>query len=138
MSLIETKILTPAKPILDCKAQSVHVPSLCGFVEVLPNHAAMISEIDVGPLTITDQNGSKQEYFVSGGYVHVNDNSVTVLGDVVQMTDELDLEKAKKAQERAEKRLSDHGDRSVDIPRALSALKRAQARKDFLKSLPSH
>ena len=79
---MRVKVLSPARPLADVEATSVSVPGTLGFMEILPNHAPMVAEVDVGPLRIKKSDGELLSYFVSGGYVDVSRNEIKVLVDV--------------------------------------------------------
>jgi F-type H+-transporting ATPase subunit epsilon len=76
-------IATPEKLILETRADSAQIPGKDGYMGILPGHAALLSELAHGKLTLT--TGSKTESFtVTGGYVEVRDNHVRVLADGVE------------------------------------------------------
>lgn len=134
---VKAKVLCPSKPVADVAAQSVVIPGLMGYMEILHDHAAMVAEIDVGELIVKKTAGDDLRYFVSGGYVQVQDNDVVVLADVIEAAENIDEERLKKAAERADKRLV-KPDKEIDIPRAMAAKRRADARRAFLDSLPKN
>jgi F-type H+-transporting ATPase subunit epsilon len=76
-------ITTPEKLVVDRQADYAEIPGKDGFMGILPGHAALLSELGEGKLTLT--TGSKSESFtVAGGYVEVRDNHVRVLADRVE------------------------------------------------------
>ena len=131
---VKVKVLCPNKPVADVAAHSVLLPSMKGYIEVLPDHAAMISELDVGELIVKKTAGENLKYFISGGYVQVQNNEVVVLADVIEAADQIDRERLKKAEERADKRLVEKNP-EIDIYRALEAKKRATARREFISNI---
>lgn len=135
MQDFRVKILTPNKPIADVAAASVMLPSKLGYIEILPNHTALISELDAGRLVLKKSQGDVLRYFVSGGYVQVVENQVVVLADVVETAMEIDRPRAEEAQKRASERLVKRDER-INLGRALQALKRARQRIEFLDTLP--
>lgn len=93
---------------------------------MLPNHTPMISQLQTGVLTYR-QGGEKRSLHVSGGFVEVLPDQVSVLSDVAERPEEIDPERARRARERAEKRLASNGD-DVDFRREELRLQRAMIR----------
>lgn len=128
--LLQVNLYSPEKPLAEISADYVHLPGAQGYLGILPGHTALISELGVGELRITGGNaGSSHAYFISGGYIEVLDDQVKILVDVVERHDEIDVDRAISAEDRAKKRLEDKADLAVDIARALAALERAKARR---------
>jgi len=122
------EIVTPEKRVVDTEAEEVQIPGKNGYLGVLPGHAPLITELAVGEITYR-QNSSEQRLAVAWGFAEVLPNRVTILAETAERPSEIDVERARKARERAEQRLSG-GDPSVDVERALDALRRAEARLD--------
>lgn len=133
MASLNVKLLSPDKTMAEVDAQGVTVPGVLGYMTVLPAHASMVSELDVGKVTI-DYGSKSEEYFVAGGYVEVNDDKLIVLADVVETPEAIDIKRAEEAKSRAEKRLGD-SDPQVDSSRAQKALKRAEYRITIARTL---
>ena len=131
---MQVDVLSPARLLARVKATQVQLPGYLGYMAILPGHAAMVAELGVGELVISGaEAGQGQRYFVSGGYTEVVANKVTLLLDVVEKAGEIDVERAKKAQARAQERLASRsGD--VDYARAQAALTRAMGRLAFASS----
>jgi len=124
MAELNLEIVTPDKPIFDEEIESVTIPGTMGSFQILKNHAPLISAFDVGVITVKSGNGPA--YFsTSGGTVEVNDNKVIVLADSIEPVDQIDIDRAEKAKERAEKRLKSKHEKDMDEERAAAALKRA-------------
>lgn len=80
---LHIEITTPEKLVVDQQADYAEIPGKDGYMGILPGHAALLSELGDGKLTLT--TGSKSESFtVKGGYVEVRDNHVRVLADRVE------------------------------------------------------
>jgi F-type H+-transporting ATPase subunit epsilon len=84
---------------------SVTVPGRGGEMQILPGHAALISELQTGVLTY-NQDGTNFQFHVSGGFVEVSDDHVSVLAEVAERAEEIDAARARLARERTEKQLS--------------------------------
>jgi F-type H+-transporting ATPase subunit epsilon len=80
---LHIEITTPEKLVVDRQADYAEIPGKGGYMGILPGHAALLSELGEGKLTLT--TGGKTETFtVAGGYVEVRDNHVRVLADRVE------------------------------------------------------
>jgi len=66
----QIQIATPEKLVLDTQAQSAQIPGLDGYMGILPGHAALLSELGAGTLSVT-AGGKTQDFQISGGYVEV-------------------------------------------------------------------
>jgi F-type H+-transporting ATPase subunit epsilon len=122
------EIVTPEKKVVDTAADEVQIPGKNGYLGVLPGHAPLITELAVGEITFRE-NSTEQRLAVAWGFAEVLPNKVTVLAEAAERPSEIDVERARKAKERAEQRLTS-GDTSVDVDRALDALHRAETRLD--------
>ena len=80
MDTLKIDIATPEKLILQQSADSVHIPGKDGYMGILPGHAALLSELGEGTLSVTS-GGQTANFAISGGYVEVRDNHVRVLAD---------------------------------------------------------
>ena len=76
----EIEIATPEKLVLRQAAQSAQIPGKDGYLGILPGHAALLSELGEGTLSVTGE-GQTKNFTVTGGYVEVRDNHVRVLAD---------------------------------------------------------
>lgn len=127
-SQIKLEILSPEKVLFRGTADAVGLPGKEGYMTVLPGHAAMIAELDVGALVVNPGAG-EQKYFIAGGFVEVRSQGVRVLVDVIEKPADINAERARQAEKRAQERLSGKsGDKDIDYTRANIALRRAQAR----------
>jgi F-type H+-transporting ATPase subunit epsilon len=123
---LNLEILTPERKVLSEEVEEVVVPGLDGEMGILPHHTQLISQLQTGVLTYR-QGTEKRSVHVSGGFVEVLPDHVAVLSDVAERPEEIDLERARKARERAEKRLASNGD-DVDFRREELRLQRAMIR----------
>ncbi|MGH9559642.1 MAG: ATP synthase F1 subunit epsilon [Bryobacteraceae bacterium] len=76
----EIEIATPEKLVLRQRAESAEIPGKDGYMGVLPGHAALLSELAPGTLSITSE-GKTDTFPVTGGYVEIRDDHVRVLAD---------------------------------------------------------
>ena len=122
------EIVTPEKKVVDTAAEEVQIPGKNGYLGVLPGHAPLITELAVGEISYCE-NSQEQRLAVAWGFAEVLPDKVTILAESAERPSEIDVERARKAKERAEQRLTS-GDTEVDVDRALDALHRAESRLD--------
>ncbi|MGR6871945.1 F0F1 ATP synthase subunit epsilon [Pseudomonas sp. HK3] len=92
-----------------------------GELGILPGHAALMTSLEPGPVRVKKQNGEEEIFYVSGGFLEVQPNSVTVLADTALRADNIDEAAALEAKKHAEQALENQsGD--FDYSRAASQL----------------
>lgn len=128
------EIVTPARVVFTGGVTSVSCPGTEGRFQVLRNHAAFLSTLLVGELDVTIEDGTKSRYAISGGISQVLHNTMMILADTAERSDEINVERARAAQERAEQRLTIR-EESVDVERARAALYRALNRLKIAQAL---
>jgi F-type H+-transporting ATPase subunit epsilon len=123
------EVITPEKLALRETVDEVVVPGLGGEIGILPDHTPLISQLQTGVLTYR-QGAERRMMAVSGGFVEVLPDRVSVLADVAERPEEIDPRRAEAARERAEQRLaaSAQGKSEIDAARAQLKLQRALAR----------
>lgn len=119
-------IVTPDRVVLSDRAVSLVAPGVCGSFGVLPNHAPLLSELEVGELRYRRENGEEIRLAVSGGFLQIFNNQITVLADTAEREAEIDLERARRALERARHELSEAREMNRDL--AEKNVQRAQNR----------
>jgi F-type H+-transporting ATPase subunit epsilon len=120
------EIVTPEKLIFSEEVDEVVVPSEEGYLGVRPGHAPLLAHLDVGEISY--RVGSTQKYLaVSGGFAEVLRESVSVLAQTCERSEDIDVERARKSRERANDRLQSKQS-DVDFQRAELSLKRATSR----------
>jgi F-type H+-transporting ATPase subunit epsilon len=125
--MIRLEIVTPERRILDETVDMVTIPTASGEVGILPNHAPLISGLKSGILSYT-QGSVTTKMVVSGGFVEVGTNSVSVLADMAESSDEINIEQAKLDQTAAEKVLGSWSGSEDDLAIEQAKLERSQAR----------
>ncbi len=123
---LNLEVITPEKLALREQVDEVVVPGLGGELGILPDHTPLISQLQTGVLFYR-QGAEKKQMHVSGGFVEVTSDRVSVLSDVAEKPEEIDVERARRALERAERRLASRGD-DIDFRRAELKLQRAMIR----------
>ena len=102
-------------------------------MQILPGHAALISELKTGVLSYTE-NGSTFQLHVSGGFVEVNDDRVSVLAEVAERPEEIDAARARLSREHTEKQLSAWSGTEEDFEKARAKLERSMVRLQLASS----
>jgi F-type H+-transporting ATPase subunit epsilon len=125
---IELVIVTPERQLLREKAVEVQLPGENGYLGVLPGHAPLITELGIGELSYHDLAGKESAHLaIVRGFAEVLSGRVTVLAETAERAEEIDVQRAKEALARAEKRLATN-DPNIDWDRANIALQRALIR----------
>jgi F-type H+-transporting ATPase subunit epsilon len=102
---LQLEVVTPERRLLSEPVEMVTVPGLGGELGILPGHTPLISRLQTGVLSYV-QDGRTQQLHVSGGFVEVNDDKVSVLADLAERPEEIDVAKARQERDRLEKALS--------------------------------
>jgi F-type H+-transporting ATPase subunit epsilon len=76
----QIEVVTPERQVVKQNAESAQIPAKDGYIGILPDHAALLSELGEGELSYT-LGGKTEKLTVAGGYVEVRDNHVRVLAD---------------------------------------------------------
>jgi F-type H+-transporting ATPase subunit epsilon len=77
-------ILTPERSVYEGEVEYVQVPGTEGYLGVLAHHAALVTGLAAGTLTVRQVGGTEETYAVSGGFFEVSHNQATVLADSVE------------------------------------------------------
>ncbi|GIU82737.1 MAG: F0F1 ATP synthase subunit epsilon [Acidobacteria bacterium] len=125
--MLRLEIVTPEKKVLSESVDMVTIPTASGEIGVLPNHAPLISSLKPGILTYF-RSGVSNRLVVAGGFVEINDNKVSVLADIAETADEIDVEKARLQKEESEKILSKWSGSQEELEKEREKLECAQAR----------
>lgn len=121
------EIVTPDRLVLGLDVEGVTAPGVAGEFTILPLHIPFLSSLQVGSIAYK-RDGKTDHVFVSGGFAEVTPGKVLILAEAAELPDEIDLDRARKARERAEARLAVERRETVDYVRAKAALQRALLR----------
>ncbi len=126
---LNLEVVTPRKLVVSDEVDLCTVPGTEGVFGVMANHAPILSTLNIGQMHY-NKDGDTVKLAISGGFVEVSQNKMTVLAEAAEVSDEIDVERALKAKERAEKRLqaAQAGREDIDVARAMAAMARATAR----------
>jgi len=125
--MFRLSIVSPARVLYEEDVISIQVPGSEGYLGVLSHHAPLITSLMPGKITIRESETKERVAAVSGGFLEVSDNIATILAESVEFIDEIDIERARSAYERAKERMGLKSS-DVDIDRAEAALRRAENR----------
>ncbi len=131
MSEITLKIIAPDRIFYEGKVTAVEFNTTEGEIGILPGHIPMTVILKPGILVIEDGEEEK-EAALHSGFAEILPDQVTILAEIVEWPDEIDLERAEAAAERAKERIQNK-ESETDIVRAETALLRAMARINVLK-----
>ena len=124
---IALSVVTREKSLFDERVSEVTIPAENGEMQALPLHTPYIARLSVGELSFTLDGGLRKIVLVTGGFVEVLPDQVTVLVRTAEFPKEIDATRAEEARKRAEKRLMNPTN-DTDLERARAALTRAIAR----------
>ena len=130
---IQLEVVTPERRLLEEPVDMVTVPGFNGELGILPGHTPLISQLKTGILTYV-QEGKSIQLHVSGGIVEVRDDRVSVLAEVAERPEEIDVNGARAARERFEKQLSAWSGSEDDLELARTELARSEVRLQLASS----
>jgi|UniRef100_A0A7C3WQJ5 F-type H+-transporting ATPase subunit epsilon len=121
------EVVTPDRQVVSTAVDIVVCPGVEGQFGVLVGHVPFLSALDIGEMYY--RAGGKTEYLaVSGGFAEVTGSKVTIVAEAAEFGREIDVERARRAKERAERRLAAAKTEQIDWARAEAALRRAMVR----------
>src|SRR5947209_170459 len=124
---LQLDVITPERRLLSEQADSVTVPGRGGELGILPGHTPLISELQTGVLSYA-QGATTRRLLVSGGFVEVNDDRVSVLADMAEFPQEVDAARARAERDEAEKRLGAFTGAPEELAEVQAQFDRASAR----------
>ncbi len=130
--LMKLEIISPDKTFYSGNVAMVEYNTTEGEVGVYPGHIPMTQIVAPGELIITEDTEKKTAALMSG-FIEIVPEKMTILAEVVEWPDEIDLHRAEEAKIRAERRLKNPDGEHVDVARAELALRKALLRIDMAK-----
>jgi F-type H+-transporting ATPase subunit epsilon len=124
---IRLKVVTPGRLVLDEEVDEVTAPGVKGEFGVLPNHISFLTLLEPGEMSYK-QGTTRRFLAISGGYAEVLDNVMTVLAPAAEFAVEIDVNRARVAREKAERRLSEVHFEDKNFPAAEQALRKSLVR----------
>ncbi|MFH1011671.1 MAG: F0F1 ATP synthase subunit epsilon [bacterium] len=117
------EVITPEGQVYDSEVVHLRAPGVEGDFGVLADHAPIMAAVRIGKLHV-DEPKASLDFAISGGYLEGHENRMVLLVQTCERKEEIDVERARRARERAEERLTEMRE-GVDIERARIALLRA-------------
>lgn len=116
-------VVTPSGPVLEEDYEMIVCKTETGELGILPGHIPLVAPLTIGAVRLK-KNNETNKLAVSGGFMEVRPDKVTILAQSAEKASDIDIARAKQAKERAERRLQAKQD-DTDFLRAELALKRA-------------
>ena len=125
--ILQLEVATPERELVREEVSDVQLPGKEGYMGILPGHAPLMGLLGIGTLAYVSADGRKRYLSVHEGFVEVLEDHVRVLADTAERAEEIDLQRAKLALQRAQEEGLNPA-LGVDPGSALLAMARAQAR----------
>src|ERR671920_2034208 len=132
---LQLDVITPERRLLSEQVDAATVPGMNGELGILPGHTPLISQLQTGVLSYT-KGGATERLHVSGGFVEVNADRVSVLAEIAERPEEIDAARARLAREHAEKTLSAWSGTEEDFEKARARLERSMVRIQLASGVP--
>ena len=126
MAEMKLEIVTAERVVYSEDVSVLVAPGAGGELGILPNHSPLLTTLDPGEIKVT-KDGEDTFMAVSGGFLEVLGNKVTILANTAEHADEIDEERAEAALERAQERVAT-AESDMDLERALASMRRSAAR----------
>jgi len=131
---VHCDIVSAEKSIFSGLVELVVAAGAMGDLGIAPGHAPLMTRLNPGPVRLIKLGGEEEVFFVSGGYLEVQPNIVTILSDSAQRADDMDEAAALEAKKEAERALANQGG-EFDYSKAASQLAEASARLRTIQQL---
>jgi len=123
VSTLLLEVVTPERIVYSEQADMVVVKGAEGELGILPNHIPLVTPLKIAPVRV--KSGSKEQLIaVHGGFMEVRKDKVVILAESAELPEEIDVDRARSAKERAERRLAQRAE-NIDDARAQIALQKA-------------
>lgn len=116
----QAQLLTPEGSRFDGQVISVRVPGSNGDFQMLYNHAPIVSSLTIGKISIKQEGEGKLEFAVSGGFVEMSDNQLTILAEKAEKSTEIDKKEAAKIRDDIKEKLDSLDYRSEEVETELA------------------
>ena len=126
MATMHLEITTAEKQVYADEVEALVAPGIDGDLGILPHHAPLMTGLQPGEIMIR-KDGQDSYLMVSGGFMEVMANQVTILADAAERSEEIDEERAQEAMRRAQERLASR-ESDQDLEMAVASIRRAEVR----------
>lgn len=128
---LHVELVSPERVLHSGDADMVICRTTDGEIAFLTDHAPFVGALGIGKVTVRGSDGTDVRAAVHGGFVEVSHNQVTILSDVAEMSDQIDLARAERAREACEAKLREDHDAECE-----AALRRAHVRIELAQDRP--
>jgi len=133
-SQLKLSIFGPERALIkDHAVEAVFLTTSEGEIEILPEHVNMIGTLETGTMKYKDSQGVDHLGVISTGFFEVQKDHVTVTAETLELSSEIDFDRAQKAQEKAEKMITT-AEQSSDFKKAQLKLQRSLIRQQAAKT----
>jgi F-type H+-transporting ATPase subunit epsilon len=132
LKTFQLEVVTPERKVYSGEATMVIVKGIEGELGILADHVPFVTPLRIAPVTIK-RDGEDQIIAVNGGFIEVHKNHVVILAESAELPEEIDVDRAERARERAEERLRQSKQSNIDYHRAEIALQKAMNRLSVAK-----
>lgn len=138
------EVITPDKKVLSEEIEELSINTPSGHIGILPHHVHLVTKVVAGEMTVKIK-GKEKYYAITGGFLEVNEDTVTILADYAVESEEIEVEKALQAKKRAEEILKktkehvtekDFAIAQAELRRAVMELHVANRRRKVRSSIP--
>ena len=127
MATFPLELVTPERMLFSEEVQAIRAPGVDGSLGVMAGHAPLLTELTTGLIKVTLADGSEAFIATSGGFLQVNKDKVIILADTAELSEEIDVERAKTAAAKVRQLLEVPGS-NIDADELRLAVERAQNR----------
>jgi F-type H+-transporting ATPase subunit epsilon len=131
---IKLDIVSAEEELFSAQVQMVFAPALMGEVGISPKHTPLMTKLKAGDVRAQISETETKTFFISGGLLEIQPNSVTILSDTAIREDDLDEERAKQAESKAREAMENSGS-DMDLVKAKTELAQAAAQLKLIKKL---
>ena len=131
MATMQLEIITAEQQVFGDDVDLVVAPGIEGELGILAHHAPLMTALQPGEILIR-KDGEETYLAVTGGFLEVMGNKVTILADACERSDEIDEERAQVAVNRATERMASQ-ETNMQLERAMSSIRRAQVRLNVVR-----
>ena len=127
MSSLRVEVVTQERTVVSTDVEYVVLPGLDGKFGILADHVPIMAALQIGIVEFGPRKGRRRKIALGGGFAEMHDNKLVVLANTAELAEEIDILRAQRAKERAERRLAEKRD-DLDFTRAQIALQKALLR----------
>lgn len=106
MNTVQVDVVTPERTVLTMDAQIVIAKGVDGEIGVMAGHVPLVTPLEVAPLRVRNENEEKL-LAVSGGFLEIRPDKVTILAEIAELAEDIDIERAQEAKMRAEQKIEE-------------------------------